>query len=147
MIEIYTDGSCQRNPGRGGWGIAWVKDNMIYNEQYGGEELTTNNRMELYAVIKALETLSELTERPSVIIYTDSTYVYKGITSWRATWKKNGWKTSQNKPVLNMDLWLDIDKKWLSDVDIRWVKGHSGCPKNDRADQLAKKGCLGSVLS
>lgn len=138
MIKIYTDGACKGNPGPGGWGAL-----IIYaseeKEIYGGENLTTNNRMELKAVIMALK---EINSGRDITIFTDSSYVQKGISEWIFKWKQNGWRSSNRKPVKNKDLWVDLDDisskftiKW------EWVKGHSGDPGNERADYLANKGC------
>ncbi|MGE4596534.1 MAG: ribonuclease HI [Methylophilaceae bacterium] len=137
MIDIYTDGACKGNPGVGGWG-ALIVDGSLKREIYGGELVTTNNKMELKAVIMALK---ELTSGDIVNVYTDSTYVLKGIEEWIINWKKNGWKSSNKKPVKNKDLWIELDQmtslfklKWF------WIKGHSGHPGNERADLLANKG-------
>jgi len=136
-VEIFTDGACRGNPGQGGWG-ALLRFNGTEKELYGGENDTTNNRMELMAAIKALEALT----RPcKVIITTDSQYVRKGITEWMHNWKKNGWKTANKKPVKNKDLWQELDEKLHShDIEWHWVKGHSGHPENERADELANRG-------
>jgi ribonuclease HI len=137
MIEIHTDGACKGNPGPGGWG-ALLKSGTHTKELWGGEFDTTNNRMELTAVIRALEALKRPLEAK---IYTDSKYVQQGISTWIHGWKKNGWKTSDKKPVKNADLWQVLDKlaaqhqlEWL------WVKGHAGDPGNERADELANRG-------
>lgn len=137
MIDIYTDGACKGNPGVGGWG-ALIVDGSLKREIYGGELGTTNNKMELKAVIMALR---ELSSGDIANVYTDSTYVLKGIQEWIVNWKKNGWKSSNKKPVKNKDLWIELDQmsslfklKWF------WVKGHSGHPGNERADLLANKG-------
>jgi ribonuclease HI len=134
-VVVYTDGACSGNPGPGGWGSV-----LIYRghrrELSGGETLTTNNRMELMAVIKALEAL----KRPCMItIHTDSTYVMKGMTEWLAQWKRRDWKTAAKKPVKNVDLWQHLEKAIDShQVEWKWVKGHSGVPENERADELAR---------
>jgi ribonuclease HI len=136
-VEIYTDGACKGNPGPGGWG-ALLRSGRHERELFGGEPSTTNNRMELTAVIRALEAL----KRPArVELYTDSEYVRKGITEWLATWKRRGWKTADRKPVKNEALWRELDGlarrhriRW------HWVKGHSGHPDNERADALANRG-------
>ena len=142
MIEVYTDGACKGNPGRGGWGIAWFHNGELFDEQYGGVEHTTNNRMELYAVIKSLELLKFWkVDRVQVVICTDSAYVFKGVTVWRHAWKRQQWRISPKKQVANMDLWQELDQYWSSNIEMRWVKGHSGCYKNDTADQLANRGC------
>ena len=133
-ITIYTDGACKGNPGEGGWG-AFIEYNNEKVKLYGYEELTTNNRMEIIAAIEALRSIKE---KSDIIIYTDSKYLMNGINTWIHGWKKNNWKTSSNKDVKNIDLWKIIDKlnsnhsiKWI------WVKGHSGNPGNEIADELA----------
>ena len=134
--EIYTDGACRGNPGRGGWG-AVLRYKGHEKTLYGAEPLTTNNRMELMAAIRALESL----KRPCrVRLTTDSQYVQKGITEWMANWKRNGWKTAAKKPVKNADLWQRLDTA-ISGHQIlwEWVKGHSGHPENELADELANK--------
>lgn len=136
-VEIYTDGACRGNPGPGGWG-ALLTSGPHTKEIYGGERDTTNNRMEMLAVIKALQALKV---RSRVTLYTDSSYVMNGITSWIDGWKRRGWKTAARKPVKNEDLWRRLDGAVAAhDVDWRWVKGHSGVPGNERADQLANRG-------
>ena len=133
-VVIYTDGACSGNPGPGGWGSV-----MMYRghrrELSGGETSTTNNRMEMMAVIQALETL----KRPcSITLYTDSTYVMKGMTQWLEGWKKRNWRTAAKKPVKNIDLWQRLETAIAPhDVKWEWVKGHSGVPENERADELA----------
>jgi ribonuclease HI len=137
MIKVYTDGACKGNPGQGGWG-ALILENDSSREIYGGESNTTNNRMELMAVIKALESLKE---QKDIIIYTDSTYVQKGISEWIINWKRNGWKSSNKKTVKNKDLWVELDN--LNDsmsVKWEWIKGHAGHSGNERADYLANLG-------
>ena len=136
-VEIYTDGACKGNPGPGGWG-AVLRFRGNEKELYGGEKETTNNRMELMAAIRALETLT----RPCrVLLTTDSQYVMKGITEWMANWKKRGWKTSSKQPVKNVDLWQRLDQALAPhQVEWEWVRGHTGHPENERADQLANKG-------
>jgi ribonuclease HI len=137
LVTIYTDGACKGNPGPGGWG-AWLSSKGKEIELFGGEMNTTNNRMELTAVIEALASLKRSCE---VHIYTDSQYVRQGITEWIHNWKKRGWKTADNKPVKNADLWQRLDAlRVLHRVDWRWVKGHSGDPGNERADMLANRG-------
>ena len=137
MINIYTDGACKGNPGPGGWG-ALILQGDTKNEIYGGEANTTNNRMEIMAVIRALKTINVENE---ITVFTDSTYVQKGINEWIAKWKINGWRTSNKKEVKNKDLWVQLDNL-TSQLKINWVwvKGHSGHPENDRADYLANKG-------
>ena len=144
MAELfaYTDGACSGNPGPGGWGallIARDGDNVVKERELkGGEADTTNNRMELLAAIHALEAL----ERPSSLtIVTDSAYVKGGVTGWIHGWKKNGWKTSNKKPVKNVDLWQRLDDAQSRHrVTWEWVKGHAGHPENERADELARAG-------
>jgi ribonuclease HI len=137
VVEIYSDGACRGNPGPGGWG-ALLRSNGAEKELYGGEATTTNNRMELMAAIRALEAL----KRPSrVKLYTDSIYVMKGITAWILDWKRRGWRTADKKPVKNEDLWRRLDELAAKhEVEWHWVKGHSGHPENERADELANKG-------
>jgi len=134
LVEIYTDGACRGNPGPGGWG-ALLRMGEKERELSGGEPLTTNNRMELTAAIKALEAL----KRPCrVQLHTDSVYVRDGITKWIHGWRRNGWKTSDKKPVKNAELWQELlDAAAPHRVEWRWVKGHSGHPENDRVDALA----------
>jgi ribonuclease HI len=136
-VIIYTDGACSGNPGPGGWG-AILMSGEHEREIFGGEKLTTNNRMELMAAIKALEAL----KRPcKVELHTDSQYVRQGITEWLAGWKKRGWKTAAKAPVKNEDLWRELDAaRARHDVAWNWVKGHAGHPLNERADALARKG-------
>ena len=134
--EIFTDGACRGNPGQGGW-AAVLRYKGHEKVLYGAEPLTTNNRMELMAAIRALESL----KRPCrVRLTTDSQYVQKGITEWLANWKRNGWKTAARKPVKNADLWQRLDTA-ISGHRIRWewVKGHSGHPENELADELANR--------
>lgn len=137
VVTLHTDGACSGNPGPGGWG-AVLRYGDHERELYGGESETTNNRMELMAAIRGLESLT----RPSrVALYTDSTYVRSGILSWLANWKANGWRTSAKKPVKNVDLWQRLDEaRRTHDVEWHWVKGHSGDPGNERADELARRG-------
>ena len=137
VVEIYTDGACRGNPGPGGWGVL-LRYNSQEKELWGGEADTTNNRMELMAAIRALEAL----KRPSQVkLYTDSTYVMKGITEWIHDWKRKGWRTADKKPVKNEDLWRQLDElRAKHDIEWRWVRGHAGHPENERADQLANKG-------
>ncbi|KPQ10992.1 MAG: ribonuclease HI [Saliniramus fredricksonii] len=136
-VTVYTDGACKGNPGPGGWGAL-----LIYNGKEralkGGEELTTNNRMELMAAIMALETL----KRPCAVdLFTDSQYVRQGITSWMQGWKARGWKTADRKPVKNEDLWRRLDEaRNRHDVSWHWVKGHADDPLNHRVDALANEG-------
>jgi len=136
-VEIFTDGACKGNPGPGGWG-ALLRYKGHEKELFGGEPETTNNRMELMAVISALQSLRR---RSKVRITTDSQYVKNGITQWIFNWKRNGWKTAAKKPVKNADLWRQLDQLVaLHDVEWAWVKGHSGHPENELADALANKG-------
>ena len=136
-VLIYADGACRGNPGPGGWG-AWLKSGESEKELFGGDKLTTNNRMELTAVIEALATLKR---RCTVTIYTDSQYVKNGITSWIHGWKARGWKTADKQPVKNIELWQRLDTlNAAHNVEWRWVKGHSGDAGNERADRLANQG-------
>jgi len=136
-VEIYADGACKGNPGPGGWG-ALLRANGRERELHGGEAATTNNRMELTAVIRALEALEG---RPAVRLYTDSQYVQKGITEWIHAWKRRGWRTADKKPVKNVDLWMRLDEvAHAHRIEWHWVKGHAGHPENERADALANKG-------
>ncbi len=136
-VVIYTDGACKGNPGPGGWGALLQYDGKE-REIFGGDSATTNNRMELTAVIRALESLRR---RCAVVIYTDSQYVKNGIQTWIHGWKKNGWKTSDRKPVKNEDLWRELDALVpLHDIEWHWVRGHNDTPGNERADALANRG-------
>lgn len=136
-VVIYTDGACKGNPGPGGWG-AWLRWGEHEKELFGGEANTTNNRMELTAVI---ESLALLKRRTPVAIYTDSEYVKNGITTWIHNWKRRGWRTADNKPVKNDDLWKRLDGLVAAHaVEWHWVRGHTGDPGNERADQLANRG-------
>lgn len=141
-ITIYTDGACKGNPGPGGWG-AWLRSSAGHEKElWGGEALTTNNRMELTAVIEAL---SALKRHSQVVIHTDSEYVRQGITNWIHNWKRRGWKTADHKPVKNIDLWQRLDALAATHkVQWRWVKGHAGDPGNERADELANRGVMSS---
>lgn len=137
LIIIYTDGACSGNPGPGGWGAV-----LLYGDHrkdiFGGEKETTNNRMELSAVIESLKIL----KKPSnVSIYTDSKYVMDGITKWIFNWKKNGWKSANKKPIKNIDLWQELDKEVAKhQLKWTWVKGHNGDHFNEVADELARRG-------
>ena len=136
-VEIFTDGACRGNPGQGGWG-ALLKYGSKEKTLHGGESYSTNNRMELMAVIMALEAVNDSFK---VVIMTDSKYVLQGATEWLIGWEKRGWKTAAKKPVLNVDLWQRLDKTLESrDIQWKWVKGHSGHPGNERADALANLG-------
>lgn len=137
-VEIFTDGACRGNPGPGGWGVVlrWKGREKIL---YGGEEQTTNNRMELLAAIKGLEALT----RPcQVIVTTDSRYLQQGVTEWLPNWKRRQWKTASGNPVKNKDLWqrLDVAVARHRQVEWRWTRGHEGHPENERADRLANRG-------
>ena len=136
-IKMYTDGACKGNPGIGGWGVFIQRDND-QSDLHGFDLKTTNNRMELKAVIEGLKNINPKT---NVTIITDSQYVKNGINQWIFNWKKNGWKTAAKKPVKNIDLWKELDGLVENhSVDWEWVKGHSGNPGNERADQLANRG-------
>lgn len=136
-IQIWTDGACSGNPGPGGWG-ALIRWNGHEKELHGGDPATTNNRMEMTAVIEALKAIN----RPSKItLHVDSTYVKDGLTKWIRGWKRNGWKTADRKPVKNQELWMAMDEACkVHDITWKWVKGHAGDEGNERADALARKG-------
>ena len=138
-ITIYTDGACKGNPGPGGWGVV-LQSGAARKELYGGETLTTNNRMELLAVIEALKAL----KRPCAVdLYLDSQYVRQGITEWIHGWKAKGWRTASKQPVKNAELWQQLDALVYASghqIDWHWVKGHAGDPGNERADELANMG-------
>jgi ribonuclease HI len=136
VIEIYTDGACRGNPGPGGWG-ALLKSDKSEKELSGAERATTNNRMELTAVIRALEAL----KRPvQARLYTDSEYVRRGITEWLPAWKSRGWRTADRQPVKNQDLWQQLDELAARhEIEWRWVPGHAGVPGNERVDRLANE--------
>jgi len=137
MVEMFTDGACRGNPGPGGWGVL-LRYDETEKRLWGGEDATTNNRMELTAAIKGLAALKRPT---SVRLTTDSQYVRKGIVEWIAGWKQRGWRTASRQPVKNVDLWLELDRLVaIHDVHWHWVKGHSGHRENDIADQLANQG-------
>ncbi len=136
-IVIHSDGACSGNPGPGGWG-ALLQYNGAEKEIWGGENPSTNNRMELTAAIRALEALKR---HSTVDLYTDSIYVRDGITKWIHGWKRNGWKTADKKPVKNAELWQELDALTRAhDVSWHWVKGHAGHVENERADALARRG-------
>ena len=136
-VEMFTDGACRGNPGKGGWGVL-LRFGEAEKELYGGEVFTTNNQMELMAVIMGLEALKKPCR---VVITTDSKYVLSGITEWMPNWKKRNWKTANKKPVLNAELWRRLDSLVSQyEVSWQWVKGHSGHPENEIADQLANRG-------
>lgn len=136
-VQVFTDGACKGNPGPGGWGVL-LRWGTLEKELCGGERETTNNRMELMAVIMALEAL---TRRACVELTTDSQYVKRGVGEWMARWRRNGWRTANREPVKNRDLWERLDAA-LAKHEVRWhwVKGHTGHPENERADQLANQG-------
>lgn len=137
QIYIYTDGACRGNPGPGGWGVL-LRFRERELELFGGENNTTNNRMELMAAIRGLESL----KKPSKVILTsDSQYLLKGITEWLPNWQRKGWRTASNTPVKNVDLWqLLVNAKTLHQIEWCWIKGHAGHPENERADGLANRG-------
>lgn len=139
-VEIFTDGACSGNPGAGGWG-AILRYNDVEKELSGGEENTTNNRMELTAVISALKALKEPC---NITLYTDSRYVMDGIEKWIISWKQNGWKTANKKsPVKNVELWQELDAlREKHEIRFVWVKGHAGHPENERCDELARNEAL-----
>jgi ribonuclease HI len=137
VVDVYTDGACKGNPGVGGWGALLEYDGTL-RELYGGEPLTTNNRMELTAVIRALEALKRSCR---VRLHTDSQYVQQGISSWIHNWKRRGWRTADRKPVKNADLWRRLDElAGNHDVEWIWVRGHAGHRGNEHADRLANRG-------
>lgn len=137
QVVIYTDGACKGNPGPGGWG-AWLRSGTHEKELFGGEALTTNNRMELTAVIKGLTALKAPCE---VAVFTDSQYVRKGITEWINGWKARGWLTADKKPVKNAELWRELDEACARHrIEWHWVRGHAGDPGNEKADGLANAG-------
>jgi ribonuclease HI len=141
-VDIYTDGACKGNPGPGGWGV-WLKWGDHEKELFGGEPETTNNRMELTAVIEALASLKR---RCRVRLHTDSQYVHNGISTWIHDWKKRGWRTADKKPVKNVDLWIKLDEQVQKhDVEWIWVRGHDGNPGNERADELANRGAAAEL--
>ena len=137
MIKIYIDGACSNNPGIGGWGVVILENDNDPIFLKGGENETTNNRMELTATIKALQHFKSSEE---LTLVTDSKYVKDGIQSWMANWKKNGWKTASKKPVKNKELWLDLDSEITKhNINWEWVKGHAGDTYNEKADSLARR--------
>jgi ribonuclease HI len=142
VVRIYTDGACKGNPGPGGWG-ALLRSGERERELFGGDPATTNNRMELTAVIRALAAL----KRPSVVeIYTDSQYVRNGITEWLTQWKRRGWRTADGKPVKNIDLWQALEHEaGRHEIKWHWVRGHAGHDGNERADELANRGVTSAV--
>lgn len=138
ILEIWTDGACKGNPGLGGWG-AYLKFGRHTKEICGGALETTNNQMELTAVIEALRILNRPCE---LIIHTDSAYVKNGMNEWIAGWKRQGWRTASRKPVKNVELWQELDQlSQKHTIHWRWIKGHAGDPGNEKADELANKGC------
>ena len=140
VVEVYSDGACRNNPGPGGWGVL-IRQGGRERELHGFEPSTTNNRMELTAVIRALEALAP---GAPVRVYTDSQYVQKGISAWIHDWKRRGWRTADKKPVKNVDLWMRLDELARGHhVEWHWVRGHAGHPENERADALANKGIDG----
>jgi ribonuclease HI len=149
-LTIYTDGGCSGNPGPGGWAYVLVPENSrgstILAEQYGGEKKTTNNRMELRAVIESLKAVKILDNvQGKVVLYTDSQYVQKGITDWIRKWKQNAWQTSDKKPVKNKDLWMELDtligelKHQGTELGWKWIRGHAGNEYNERCDRMTQE--------
>ena len=137
-IKIYTDGACSGNPGKGGWAAVIVEKNVNQTSISGSEKKTTNNRMEMIAVIEALKLIKSDCE---ISLYTDSKYVMDGVNKWLSGWKQKGWKTSNKKPVKNQDLWESIDECITKhNIEWHWVKGHAGNPGNELADELANRG-------
>ena len=137
-IRVYTDGACRGNPGPGGWGAIIFRDNEEI-ELFDGDKITTNNQMEMMAAIKALEYLKD--EDQKILLYTDSDYLRQGITNWIVKWKNNNWRTAAKKAVKNKELWILLDKLVQElNIEWHWVKGHSGDPGNEKADNLANKG-------
>ena len=137
MITIYTDGACSGNPGVGGWGVVIIDDNKNETFLNGGDNHTTNNKMELTAAIKALKTFEK---KSTITLITDSKYVKDGIQSWIQNWKKNGWKTAGKKPVKNKELWIELDELIARhNITWEWVKGHAGNIHNEKADYLARR--------
>ena len=137
MITIYTDGACSGNPGVGGWGVVIIEDNKNETFLNGGDNDTTNNKMELTAAIQALKAIEK---KSTITLITDSKYVKDGIQSWIQNWKKNGWKTAAKKPVKNKELWIELDELIAKhNITWEWVKGHAGNKHNDKADYLARR--------
>ena len=137
MITVYTDGACSGNPGKGGWGVVILEDNKDEIFLNGGDDNTTNNRMELTAAIEALK---HYQNREDITLITDSKYVKDGIQSWIQNWKKNGWKTAAKKPVKNKELWVELDDLITKhNINWEWVKGHAGNKHNEKADYLARR--------
>jgi ribonuclease HI len=150
-FKIYTDGGCSGNPGPGGWAYVMVQASFqgesVIAENMGAEKNTTNNRMELTAVIEALRALKQMNAPRQIAVYTDSQYVQKGITEWIRSWKRNSWRTSDKKPVKNQDLWMDLDSlagEFL--IDWQWVRGHAGNEYNERCDRMTQE-AIGLVVS
>ena len=143
MLEMYTDGACSGNPGRGGWAWVCVLDGEVVQQNSGSDKSTTNNRMELFAVISGLEHFSKSSQRVNGLkIYTDSSYVQQGITTWIKNWKKNGWKTASKQPVKNRELWETLDTLQSNlNVEWNWVKGHADNKFNNLCDSLAVEAC------
>ncbi len=147
VTAIYTDGACEGNPGPGGWGVVIYFSDGSVHELGGGHPQTTNNRMELQAAIEALKLWQQLNPEGAIALYTDSEYVLKGITEWIHNWKRRGWRTASKKPVLNQDLWQELDA--LNHESIRWhhVRGHTGNVGNERCDAIARSFSLGQPIA
>ncbi|MCX7337721.1 MAG: ribonuclease HI [Alphaproteobacteria bacterium] len=144
VVEIYTDGACSGNPGPGGWG-ALLRQNTVEVELSGGDQQTTNNRMEMMAAIGGI---SALPPKFTIQLFTDSQYLKDGITSWIKNWKKNGWKTAAKNPVKNQDLWQRLDDLMQTHtIEWNWVRGHNGHPENERADMLARKAIIAQRMA
>lgn len=146
IASIYTDGACSGNPGPGGWGTVVCYDDGTIEELGGGAGATTNNRMEMQAAIAGLEFYGQAASSEAIKLYTDSEYVKNGITKWIKGWKSKGWKTAAGKPVLNQDLWEELDRLNQKNIQWEYVRGHTGNPGNERCDQIARAFSLGQTI-